>query len=543
MSAQPSLTFKIADQPWEIDAVHRLNYRTFSVEIPQHAQNETGMLVDKFHAENTYIIALKSGELAGMVALRGNRPFSLDEKLPNLNEFLPAGRRCCEIRLLAVEKENRFSQVTAGLLTALAKEALRQGYDSAVISGTTRQIKLYGHLGFQAFGPLVGTSDSAFQPMFLSFEAFQQKSNLLRSPEAQRQVNFLPGPVAMKAEVREAFTKMPESHRSSQFLKDYQEVAKRLCELANARYVELLTGSGTLANEAIAAQIKLLGKPGIIVSIGEFGERLVDQAKRLSIPFVHVRRDWGQLCSEEELVAIIQANPDAGWLWTAHCETSTSMLNHLPMLRRLCDEHELKLCLDCVSTLGVIPIDLSGVWLASAASGKGLASYPGLSMVFHNHEIKPQPDQIPRYLDLGLYASADGVPFTLNSNLLHALQASLRVTNWQEKMSRIARIGRRMHQSLRELGLNVVGCSESANPAVITIAIPPPATSRNLGWQFHNAGFLLSYQSNYLLARNWLQICLMGEFDDSDIDDLLATAKSILQPAMKDPEPQLSATT
>jgi hypothetical protein len=38
----------------------------------------------------------------------------------------------------------------------------------ALISGTDRQIRLYKKIGFESFGPMVGTKDAMFQPMYLS---------------------------------------------------------------------------------------------------------------------------------------------------------------------------------------------------------------------------------------------------------------------------------------------------------------------------------------------------------------------------------------
>ena len=76
-------------------------------------------LVDKFHPENTYLICLSGRKLAGMLAARGNRPFSLDQKLEKLDSYLPAGRKVCEIRLLAIEKKFRGTQVLQGILALL----------------------------------------------------------------------------------------------------------------------------------------------------------------------------------------------------------------------------------------------------------------------------------------------------------------------------------------------------------------------------------------------------------------------------------------
>src|SRR5689334_21188272 len=110
MSSRQPLVFKLASEGWEFEQIHRLNYRTFVEEIPQHQQSPTHRLVDKFHAENSYLICLCEGKMEGMLAVRGQRPFSLDHKLEHLDTFLPPGRTICEIRLLAVEKKFRGAQ-------------------------------------------------------------------------------------------------------------------------------------------------------------------------------------------------------------------------------------------------------------------------------------------------------------------------------------------------------------------------------------------------------------------------------------------------
>ena len=133
-------------------------------------------LVDKFHAENIYLICFSGRKLVGMLAVRGKRPFSLDGKLENLDSYLPPGRRICEIRLLAIEKRYRGlrgGQVLHGILALLWQHGVEKGYDLAIISGTTRQFKLYQHLGFVPFGPLVGTGDAQFQPMYVTLETFE----------------------------------------------------------------------------------------------------------------------------------------------------------------------------------------------------------------------------------------------------------------------------------------------------------------------------------------------------------------------------------
>src|SRR5437763_16705627 len=121
MSLRPPLVFKTATEDWEFESIHRLNYKTFVEEIPQHHASPEQRLVDKFHADNTYLISLCGRKLAGMLAVRGNRPFSLGQKLEHLDAYLPTGRQVCEIRLLSVDKKFRGAQALQGILALLCQ--------------------------------------------------------------------------------------------------------------------------------------------------------------------------------------------------------------------------------------------------------------------------------------------------------------------------------------------------------------------------------------------------------------------------------------
>ncbi|MBE0542712.1 MAG: aminotransferase class V-fold PLP-dependent enzyme [Verrucomicrobia bacterium] len=515
MSAAPLLVFKFATEDWEFEQIHRLNYRTFVEEIPQHERSAAGRLVDKFHAENTYLICLCDQKLVGMLAVRGKRPFSLDQKLPDLDSYLPAGRTVCEIRLLAVEKKFRGARVLQGILALLWQHGVEMGYDLAIISGTTRQQKLYQHLGFVPFGPVVGTGDAQFQPMYITLETFEVTAReFLRSSPARSfhpsAVNFLPGPVAVRREVRRAFEQSPESHRAESFKTEFQATKHLLTELVRAQHVELFVGSGTLANDVVGAQLSLLGGPGLVLSNGEFGERLVDHARRWNLSFTAVDAPWGQPLDLELVRRKLATTPAPGWVWCAHCETSTGVLNDLTALKELCAEYGVKLCLDAISSVGVVPVDLTGVYLASCASGKGLRSYPGVSMVFHHHTINPA-EKLPRYLDLGYYARQDGIPFTFSSNLLHALQAAVQGVHWEKRFQDLLETSLWLRPRLVEIGFDLVGHDTRTSPAVVTLALPADLNSVQIGGSLQEAGYLLSYNSDYLRRRNWLQICLMGE--------------------------------
>lgn len=519
---QEPLVFKVATEDWEFEQVHRLNYRTFVEEIPQHQPSASQRLVDKFHPENTYLICLQNQKLVGMLAVRSNRPFSLDQKLPNLDTYLPQGRTTCEIRLLAIEKKFRGArggQVLQGILALLWQHGVEKSYDLAIISGTTRQFRLYQHLGFVPFGPVVGAGDAQFQPMYVTLETFEVTAReFLRSSPARsfhpNAVNFLPGPVTVRREVRRAFEQAPESHRGESFKNDFQATRQILCELVRAKNVELFMGSGTLANDIVAAQLSLLPGRGLVLSNGEFGDRLIDHATRMGLNFDTLKVEWGEPLEpgavREKLTS--QSKSPYAWLWSVHCETSTGLMVDLDAMKQVCGLTGTRLCLDCISTVGAVPVDLTGVFLASCASGKGLRAYPGLSMIFYNHNLAATGSaKLPRYLDLNFYVCQEGIPFTFSSNLLHALRAAVRRVNWEKRFLDIEDLSGWLRERLLETGFHLIGNGSPKSPAVITIQLPEEIKSSKFGGAMQEAGYLLSFNSEYLRRKNWVQVCLLGE--------------------------------
>jgi len=92
------------------------------------------------------------------------------------------------------------------------------------------------------FGPQVGKGEAMFQPMYVTLEKFEKQAEVfLRQPlPPHRPVSFLPGPVTIPAQVRKAFERPPESHRSDFFIADFQRTRGRLCQLVRSCHVQIL---------------------------------------------------------------------------------------------------------------------------------------------------------------------------------------------------------------------------------------------------------------------------------------------------------------
>jgi aspartate aminotransferase-like enzyme len=518
MSNNDSLIFKVAAEPWEFEQIHELNYQTFVDEIPQHQRNEKQKLIDKYHKENTYVICLRDKEILGMIALRDKRPLSLDEKLENLESYLPAFKTILEYRLLAVKKQHRNTAIFTGIMKKSFDLAIEGGYDVAVISGTTRQARLYKHLGFKSFGPLVGKQDALYQPMYIDVGGameLKKQSQILKpkkGSEMERLLfNYLPGPVSIAEGVIEANSAEPNSHRSQLFMDHFNELRKSLCERVNAPRVQIMTGSGTLANDVVAAQLSVLSGRGLLLVNGEFGNRLLDQAIRARLDFDVLQVDEGKTFSREILQEAISKNENLAWIWTVHCETSTGVLNDIDILRDLANQYNLKLCLDGISSIGSCEVNLQDVYLATAVSGKGIGSLPGLAMVFCREDVVSGTRQLPCYFDLAYYEAKQGIPFTISSNAIYALNAALNNSDWHTRFTNVKQWSEELRIEFEEIGLLVLADDKCRAPHVTTIVLPKSISSLVMGKLLEEEGILVSYRSEYLLEKNHIQVCFMGK--------------------------------
>ena len=103
-----NLQIKIASEPWELEQVYGLNYRTFVEEIPQHSPNEERRLIDERLARSVCFVCLDGRRLRGMVAGEIQQELSIPGSTlsHHLDELRQAG-------LVQQQREGRFLRYLA----------------------------------------------------------------------------------------------------------------------------------------------------------------------------------------------------------------------------------------------------------------------------------------------------------------------------------------------------------------------------------------------------------------------------------------------
>ncbi|HET9744631.1 MAG TPA: aminotransferase class V-fold PLP-dependent enzyme [Chitinophagaceae bacterium] len=324
-------------------------------------------------------------------------------------------------------------------------------------------------------------------------------------------VNLSTGPVAISPKVMNAFKEPPISHRSAAFKKLYNKTTRLLSAAFHVQQTFLLTGSGTLANEVMLQEIKCIQGKGLILSNGEFGERLIEQARRNNLKFIKHEIDWGKPFNLEVIKQIV-LQKSVKWILFAHCETSTGVINDLDQLLALAKSTNCLGFVDCMSTVGTMPLNLSQVAMATASSGKGLASVPGLAIIFANIELSLKRES-PVYLDLTHYSTHAGIPFTLSSNLVKALYASIFQKLRAGHYELIQHYGEQFFKILNDHGF--VPFSD-ANSKVFTIVTSGKRKSDFYRYMKQKK-ILLSNESKYLTIRGWCQLATLGYYTEKQL--------------------------
>lgn len=522
-----SYTFQKAASPEDFAEIHRLNHRIFVDEVRQHEPTGTGLLVDRFHRTNTYFTAKRGGRLVGMVSVNDQPPFSVANKLKDTGSLKSLGPGLLEVRLLAVDPNERNRRVLAGLLCAVLNHSLDGDYTHLIISGVRGYIRMYERLGFRAIGPRIAAGNAEFTPMALRISDLPVDSvNRFRKwATRSKPLSLLPGPVQTSSAVHLAFSGTPVSHRSPGFITEFEEIRMRLTELSGGMRAALFPGSGTLANDIAAAAIAAdpTARLGLILSNGEFGCRLVQHARRWRLPHTALCTEWGGRWDMKSIAACLDGNPDIDWIWAVQLETSTGMLNNTKDLLKLAKARGIAVFLDCVSGFGAMKFDPRGVALATTVSGKSIGGYSGAAIVLVQEDAagRFKPALFPPSLDLPTALRSRGPLMTFPSGVMKALGEALSEQG-SEKWKQYSALGNSVRRKLRAIGLPPLVDGPDAAPVITTFGLSTAESCTACIKRCALAGFAIGGESNYLRERNWLQIATMGEIEMKDLTRLFA---------------------
>ena len=312
-----------------------------------------------------------------------------------------------------------------------------------------------------------------------------------------------PGPVEADPRVLRAMS----AHILGQFdpeftalMNETMEMERYLFQTKNQQtYVVDTTSRGGL--ETVLTGAICPGDKVLIPAFGRFGYLLAEILERCGAEITLLEREWGTVFEPEEIEEALKKDHYKA-VACIHGETSTSMMQPLEELGKICERYGALLIVDCVATLGGAEVKVDEWKLSACVAGtqKCVSAPSGSALITYNKQIEDivkarkrvekgirttsdiagTLPQIPsNYLDLGQledywsprrlnhHTEATSMQYAVHEALRCIVEETLEARFVRHKLNDEA-----LQAGLNAMGLTIFGDVAHKMPVVTAINIP-----------------------------------------------------------------------
>ena len=354
-----------------------------------------------------------------------------------------------------------------------------------------------------------------------------------------------PGPSDVSPKVLRAMAAPCIGHLDPYFLTKMDETQTMLRYIFETEHALTMPISGTGSAGMETCLVNLI-EPGDKVMVcvnGVFGARMADIVERLGGELIRLDFPWGRAVAPETVLKKAkEAGPDL--ICVVHAETSTGAVSSLSDLSQAAGEVGALFVVDCVTSLGGMPVGIDANKVDAAYSGtqKCLSCPPGLSPVTLSSRALDKLNRrkqkvVSWYLDLTMLGSYWGAErkyhHTAPINMIFALHQALRDICTEGLETRFER--HRLHHkalvaAMEGMGLSMVVPENERLPMLNTVYIPQGADDLGVRKALLNQyGIEIGGGLGDLAGKVW-RVGLMGSSANRRNLTLFITAlKSILE--------------
>ena len=356
----------------------------------------------------------------------------------------------------------------------------------------------------------------------------------------QKYILLNPGPVNVSPRVQQALLRGDLCHREEEFSNLLVAIRTKLLQaFAPSEYTAVpVTGSGTLAVEAMVSSALPEGKKLLVINNGVYGERMLRMAEAHRIPTVELRYEWTQRPDLGRIESTLHDDPTIHAVALVHHETTTGLLNLVTEVGAITHRAGRWLLLDAVSSLAAEDLDLirDGIDLCACTANKCVQGLPGVSFVLVRNEAMTAMQQYPRrslYLHLPLHWEAQekrSIPFTPSVQTWYALDEALDELLEETVTKRIQR-HRTAAQLLREgfvrLGLKALLPAAHQSNTLTSLFLPEGMSYSRIHDSLKERGFVI-YEGQGKLQTGIFRVANMGHLTLEDFRRFLNALAEVL---------------
>ncbi|BAD85737.1 probable serine--glyoxylate aminotransferase, class V [Thermococcus kodakarensis KOD1] len=358
---------------------------------------------------------------------------------------------------------------------------------------------------------------------------------------------FTAGPVACFPEVLAIMSVQMFSHRSAEAKAVHVDTLNRLKAFLEADKGEIILfpSSGTGFMEAAVRNTIPRGGKVLVTVIGAFGKRFADVVNANGREAVILEKEPGKAIKPEELDDALRKNPDVHAVTITYNETSTGVLNPLPELAKVVQEHDKLLFVDAVSAMGGadIKFDKWGLDMIFASSQKAFGVPPGLAVAAVSERVFEIAEKMPErgwYFDLPLYKKFNekkkGTPSTPPLPQIFGLNVVLRIVEkmggkeaWLDMYRKRSEM---IREGVKEMGLGILAEPGYESPTITAVVVPEGMKGVDVYNAMRERGFELAkgYGS---VAEKTFRIGNMGYMTFDDIREMLDNLREVIEELKK----------
>ncbi len=296
-----------------------------------------------------------------------------------------------------------------------------------------------------------------------------------------------PGPSEVPPRVLEAMGKPLLGHLDPDFvaiMDETQALLRYVFQTKNPLTLAI-SGTGSAGMETVVVNLIEPGDKMLVCINGVFGARMKDVAERAGAQVTTIERPFGEVFDPGEVKAAVQrVGPKV--VGIVHAETSTGAWQPVEEIARIAHDAGALLALDCVTSLGGVPVETDGWDIDAIYSGtqKCLSAPPGLSPVTFGpravEALKKRKTKVQSwYLDLTMIQNYWGsdrfyhhtAPISMNYALREAV-AMVALEGLEARIARHGLNGRALQAGLASLDLSLATAEGHRLPQLTCVRIP-----------------------------------------------------------------------
>lgn len=344
-----------------------------------------------------------------------------------------------------------------------------------------------------------------------------------------KQTLLSPGPINVTPAVSRGLTSEEICHREVEFEVLLRGVSGRLLEVAGldatSHAAVVVTGSGSAANESVLSSVVPRGGRVLVISNGEFGERLAITSEIFQTTD-SIRHGWNERIDLARVEEALSAN-HYDLVAMVHHETSSGRLNPVEAVAALCQKHNTQLFVDAVSSFSADELNLKapGISFMTTSAGKALAAYPGVSVVIGRISAFDALENVrahSQYLDLHRHycklRDKSQTPNTPAVPLFLALDAALvevLTEGTDVRMARLRHFQRIVRKNLQLAGFTpLLSAAEPQSCLLTTAWIPDGVGYDALKAGLREEGYIV-YGGKGEYEGRVIQVATLGTVDEA----------------------------